>query len=602
MKKVHIVVLSDRRPEAVSDLEELGLVHVQEKPVMSKKIDDLRLQQTAYRKALATLASAEERAKKAGRKVGVTSGDESALQTILQHADDLKSLEDSNDKLIRETVRLQPWGNFDPKDFAALTEKNINIKLFILPVADIAKIAPTMRFVVCGRTKASALVAMFDDFSGIPLSAEAFVLPEMSLAQLEALILQNKQKISGIAQAIELLAGAKSTLESSLLKLEHQIEFHTVEAGMEDQGALAVIEGFLPVPELDALKNWAKVKGWGVAVQDPSPDDQVPTLLKNPKPVRLIKPVLAFLGTNPGYAERDISHWFLGFLTIFFAMIIGDAVYGLILLALGVFFGLKIKLSGKKLPEAIMLLIVFSLATITWGAMTGTWLAMPFEKLPFGAELQKLTVPFLLDPQNVKLLCFSMGMGHLMIAHFLRFMREVVQKPHIHAFAQLGWISVLFGAFWLVLNIVLDAAKYPVPEWAIYFIAGGMGAVFMFAEQKGQNFFKGILSSFANIIPTALSGVNAFADIISYIRLFAVGLAGFAIETSFNTMANGMFDSGGSGIIAGFLIMFAGHSLNLVMGALSVIVHGIRLNMLEFSGHIGLEWAGFGYKPFKKPV
>ena len=111
--------------------------------------------------------------------------------------------------------------------------------------------------------------------------------------------------------------------------------------------------------------------------------------------------------------------------------------------------------------------------------------------------------------------------------------------------------------------------------------------------------FAALAMGVANLLTTFLSSISAFSDIISYIRLFAVGLAGIEISKSFNAIAAG-FGSGPLGIIVGLLILLLGHSLNMAMGALSVVVHGVRLNMLEFSGHLGMEWSGKPYKPFKE--
>jgi V/A-type H+-transporting ATPase subunit I len=156
---------------------------------------------------------------------------------------------------------------------------------------------------------------------------------------------------------------------------------------------------------------------------------------------------------------------------------------------------------------------------------------------------------------------------------------------------------MVLGLFYLVLNLVLSADKYPMPFYSIYMILGGVAAVFIFGEQEGQ-FFKGVLMGFAGVLPTFLSSISAFSDIISYIRLFAVGLASVEIAKSFNSMASGLGNDA-VGIIGGILILLLGHSLNLAMGALSVVVHGVRLNMLEFSGHLGMEWTGVEYDPFR---
>jgi V/A-type H+-transporting ATPase subunit I len=101
-----------------------------------------------------------------------------------------------------------------------------------------------------------------------------------------------------------------------------------------------------------------------------------------------------------------------------------------------------------------------------------------------------------------------------------------------------------------------------------------------------------------NIVSVFLGVVNVFADITSYIRLWAVGLAGEAISQTVNTMAGPML---GKAVLFAFglILIGFGHGLNLVLSLLSVIVHGIRLNMLEYSGHLGMEWSGFKYEPFR---
>jgi len=155
---------------------------------------------------------------------------------------------------------------------------------------------------------------------------------------------------------------------------------------------------------------------------------------------------------------------------------------------------------------------------------------------------------------------------------------------------------MVLGLYFLVLNMVLDPRKYPMPEFAWPMVFAGLAVVILFANQEGK-FLRGILKGVSNLLPTFLSCIGAFSDIISYIRLFAVGLSSFEVAKSFNAMAEASAN-GIIGIIAAVVIGLLGHGLNLAMGALSVIVHGVRLNMLEFSSHLGMEWSGFPYKPF----
>jgi V/A-type H+-transporting ATPase subunit I len=156
---------------------------------------------------------------------------------------------------------------------------------------------------------------------------------------------------------------------------------------------------------------------------------------------------------------------------------------------------------------------------------------------------------------------------------------------------------MVLGLYYLVLFLVLDPEKYPVPGFSLVMVGVGLVLVLFLSEQEG-NFFKGVLKGLANFMPKALDSISAFSDIISYIRLFAVGLATVEIAKSFNSMAAELGNSV-LGIVGGIVILLIGHGLNMAMAALSVVVHGVRLNVLEFSGHLGMEWTGIPYDPFR---
>jgi V/A-type H+-transporting ATPase subunit I len=118
----------------------------------------------------------------------------------------------------------------------------------------------------------------------------------------------------------------------------------------------------------------------------------------------------------------------------------------------------------------------------------------------------------------------------------------------------------------------------------------------IFSEQTGGNFAKNVGKGFGGSITTFISVLSSFSDIISYIRLFAVGMAGAAIAASFNEMAAGV-PEGPARIIGGGLILILGHALNLTLNGIAVMVHGVRLNLLEYAGHLGMEWSGYKYSP-----
>jgi V/A-type H+-transporting ATPase subunit I len=174
--------------------------------------------------------------------------------------------------------------------------------------------------------------------------------------------------------------------------------------------------------------------------------------------------------------------------------------------------------------------------------------------------------------------------------------------PSLTALAQAGWYSVMLGLYFLVLSILL---RITFPPFGLWLIGGGVAMVFIFGEQHGGNFLANIGKGFANFFLLFLKSVSCFADIISYIRLFAVGLAGSMISKIFNTMAvpeNGLGSFGAAFIaklVMAAVILVFGHGLNMLLNTLSVIVHGVRLNIMEYAGnHLEMEWSGYEYNPF----
>ena len=390
--------------------------------------------------------------------------------------------------------------------------------------------------------------------------------------------------------------------DKEILKVTDSIVYNSVKEGASEEEGLTLIQGFIPEEDLDAFKNAAKEGCWAYAVDDPAEDDPVPTKVKYNKVTCMMKPMFDMLGTVPGYREYDISMWFLLFLSLFFAMIIGDAAYGFIFLALGVLLNIKM----KKMTNANMLLYVMSVATIIWGALTGTWFgAEGAMKVPF---LKALVIPSIANyPQyfnvdanaaqnSVMKFCFSVGTIQLSLGCLMNVVRKWKERS-LAFVADFAWLAIIIAIYQLALMLVIGES---VNIKMIFGIVGiGFVLVLLFGGQEaGKSFGAGVKAGLAGAFTTFLDTISAFGNVMSYIRLFAVGMASLAIAQSFNGMASPMLK--GLAFPAGMLILLIGHGLNIIMGLLSVVVHGVRLNLLEFSGQLGMEWAGIPYEPFKK--
>ncbi|MDD5679920.1 MAG: hypothetical protein PHI59_01605, partial [Candidatus Omnitrophica bacterium] len=407
--------------------------------------------------------------------------------------------------------------------------------------------------------------------------------PKMGLEEMRSKLSESEK----VAAFIKEVIGKHVCHSESLLRikrsLEKELDFNKVLKGMGEEDTLAYVTGYIPYDEVERIREAAQKEKWALLLTAPKPEDAVPTLLCNPRWVSIIAPVFKLMESTPGYEELDISFWFLIFFSIFFGMLIGDAGVGLIFVALTAFAQIKL---GKKVKNKSIFALFYALSSfaILWGILTATF----FGQAWLSGYIKPL-VPALRDDRTVQAFCFFLGATHLTIAHLWR---AILKFPSAAALADAGWIVILWGGFFLAKMLILGAAFPAFAKWL--FISGSVLVLFFTSPDK--NILKGVGRGFGALL---LNIVNSFTDVVSYIRLFAVGLAGVAIADAFNSMA---MDVGRgnifTAILAGFII-FIGQALNVILGPIAVLVHGVRLNVLEFCNHLDIKWTGFPYKPLK---
>jgi V/A-type H+-transporting ATPase subunit I len=629
MKKVSLVVMEKNREVSLEKLREAGVLHLEKRNVRSDALTRLLDRKAKTEAALGVLrsyplekgaakapAAGGEQAGTAGREVfssETTAGDAppDLVSRILELGDEKKTLQEQLLVNTKERSRIEPWGNFDPRAFAEFAEKGIVLIPYELSLKAYDSLPAGL--ILLGQDKTTARVLSV----GGELPGESpWVLPERSLAGIDALIADIEDKLAAIENQLRALARGQAALEAEQKTLLDSIEFETARAGMETvedapaEFTVSWITGFVPRDELGVLKRAAAENGWALMADDPGEDDDVPTKLKNNPLASLIRPLTDFLEVVPGYNEIDISGFFLFFFVIFFGMIFGDAGYGA-LIVLAAVIGL---LKSAKRPPILKLLLLLGLSNFTWGLLTCSWFGVKAALLP--DVLKNISLPLIsnavadrspLDQaivrQNLMILCFSLALAQLSIGHIL----AILHTRSLQILAHIGNIAMLGGMYFIILSLIAsnEARQIPLYPLAIYVFAGGFLLNFVFASYEG-NIGRSIVESLKNIISVILGIANIFSDIMSYIRLWAVGLAGAAIADTVDTMALQIGGIAGPVavrfmvfILAGGLLFF-GHGLNLVLNVLSVLVHGVRLNTLEFSGHVGLTWAGTAYKPFAK--
>ncbi|RKY80725.1 hypothetical protein DRQ12_00320 [candidate division KSB1 bacterium] len=586
MQKVTLLVGAQHREDALNKLRKLGVIHVHYvKNPVSKDITSLENELSDLEKALSVIGEGKKPSKNVGTDEASAYVKE-ILSLSQQKTDALQKLEELEEK----RNWFDYWGAISRNSVEDLEKAGIFIHLYVTNKNALKKLPEDKIVYVVREEKNTAYVVFISTDPNERLDFKEELIPEIEIATLEKNIAQIKKEITHIERRLNELSKKRDHLIAYRDDLIKKLEFSKVKYSMGEEETIYYLQGFCPNESISEVKKTAHREGWAYIFEDPDNPHEVPTLIRNPKWLRIIDPVFKFMGTLPGYNEYDISFWFLLFFSIFFAMLIGDAGYGLLILLLSLFAQKKIKNAPK---EPFFLIYVLSGTTIIWGAITGTWFG--FEKiaqLPFLNFLVIDKINSFIDTNQLFMmhLCFLIGVIQLTVAHGIVALRYINSPITL---SQIGWIGILWGLFFVAGKLVLNK---PLPGFSLVFLVGGIGLVVLFSNFQ-KNIVKGILISLGDI---PLKVISSFSDIVSYLRLFAVGYATVIVASNFNNMAA---QTGFHSIINSFiaaLILLGGHSLNILLGLMAVIVHGIRLNMLEFSGHLNMQWSGKPYEPFKE--
>ncbi|UPA15968.1 V-type ATP synthase subunit I [Borrelia coriaceae] len=599
MSKVLILTLLKYQRESLEILRELGVVHINFCNRVSESLEKVVKDREILIQALSLLRDDSE------VKI-LSSSNENFLdiaKSIISLASEIKDLKDMQQSLFHKRDIISCWGYFSLELINKLRESNVYVQFFKSELDEYRKLLTSseIKVALINNYKGKTYFVAINDSKQTIDTAEEYEF-EFDLDFIESKLRVIGEILDQKLTQLSILNKYRDVLRDAIKEYDQIVEFEQVVADMDlESDNFVYITGFVPEDKKESFQN---LKG-NFVVQFTEPGDEfVPTYIKRKGISKLAKPIFDVLETIPGYKERDVSCIFMLFFFVFFGMIIGDAAYGIIFLLIGIFLSLRDSIKGKPLTSVHALIFYLSMSAILYGSVTGTW----FGSNPFILELFPLLKSFKIGyltgtngMQNIMFICFTIGVLQISLAHMWNFIRKVKEKPRIHSIAQIGWLIVIAGLYYLVLNLILGRDRFPMHSIVLNMIYVGVMLVFIFEKQDGSNFFMCILKSVAGIIEQFLATVSGFADIISYIRLFAVGLAGLAISDSFNSMSVALLKSSNIGlIISGIIVILFGHILNIVLSLLSVIVHGVRLNMLEFSNHLGQEWNGYSYRPFRK--
>jgi V/A-type H+-transporting ATPase subunit I len=583
MTKVTIAMLAANTEQGLQAVGAMGVLHIQpvQKPA-SKTIRALRSHMDANQQAIDILTSRKARRTHKPIQSSAVKA-ETVLAIVARRERDRERLA----AVANDIEVLKPLGDFQPSDFELLKESGLFAKIYRCTNRELKKTEfPVADVFVVAKDGADRYVLALSrgEFS---LPFKEIKVPALGLRELKEGAEEINELLATSDAQLDRYAAHVPDLKHESVLLADRLAFAEAVAGMGREGTISYLTGYVPADDLEPLKKKAQVEGWALMLEEPSDVSEVPTLTKNPAWIRIVKPVFNLMGALPGYQELDVSFWFLLALSLFFAMLIGDGGYGLLFL-LGTMAAHRRYRSAPK--EPFILLYVLSAATVIWGLLTGNWFgSRMLSESPWLHRFIVSRLDVFSDNQDFMMrLCFVLGAVHLSIAHLLRTFRQI---KSLRALGDIGWICILWVLYLLALHLVMGDTLSPLAGTLA--LAGVLLGVLF--DASGKNFLTSSLAAFAQM---PLKVVTSFSDLVSYLRIFAVGYATLIVAVSFNELAFGIEATPLLKGIGTAFVLLVGHTINIMGAAMAVLVHGVRLNMLEFSSHLGMAWSGHPYKPF----
>lgn len=354
---------------------------------------------------------------------------------------------------------------------------------------------------------------------------------------------------------------------------------------------LFYFEAWLPAPRVEELRAYTEQHGLVLAARPPRHDEIPPTLLENPPGWRGGENLVQFY-TIPAYDMWDPSRVIFLSFVMFFAMIVSDAGYGLLLGLAWLAGRKKISCNSEGLCRLLGVLVT---ATIAYGVMAGGYFGVAPEA---GSLLAGMQIFDLNNKEQMMFISICIGALHLVAANLGNFI--FARRREFHA-QPLGWVLIIIGGFcWWLGAVSRPESDLLVAAGKIISISGALCVLLLSGGGGGVEGWRRLPARLLNGF-AALAGISkVFGDVLSYLRLFALGLAGAQMAATFNQLAReAMTNIAGLGTLAAVCILLVGHGLNLLLAVMSGVVHGLRLNYIEFFNW-GLAREGYLFKPLRK--
>ena len=623
MKKLTFLVTRKEYDGFIAGLREQGVLHIQQlgQGQTSPELEKALSERTRYQQALDYLKTFPDAPSKE-EKNGAGPLDASLLKEDLEKRDRLLgyvetlrseeiSIRHDIDEAEKNAQKLEPWGNFDWGKVKELEEKSgLQVYFYACAAKSFHKEWTEKYFAtpIDEYRKRTYFLAFASEEPDI--KAERLELPGGSLEEYrqelqaaKAALQKNHDTTCQVARQY------MGVLEEGLKQAAGEIQLRQVQLSDESiaEGTVRLMVGWTLEEKAGSLAGWLDGKHIYYELEDPAYEDDVPVKITNGSYTSLFEPILRMYSL-PNYHDIDPSVFFAPFFMLFFGLCLGDGGYGLLVLLGGIWLALK---GSGSLKNYGRLGIWLGLATTICGLLTGTVFGIDLTKQDW-AFLAPVKPYFLNDNGVGPIFGYSPMMVISVIIGFLQVLLGMVLKGCKawknyglgYAIGTFSWVTALLSAIAL---FGLPACGATLP-WAVIYLLYGIIAVsvvgiFLYNNPSAyKNPITGpLLNIGGGVWATYGMATGLLGDLLSYIRLFALGLTGGVLGGVFNALAYDMTSSLPWAIrwLPMLLILLAGHGITFALSMISAFVHPMRLTFVEFFKNADFSGGGKEYTPFR---
>ncbi len=585
MKKYSFLVYHKEYPTFLEELQQMGVLDILErKAAMDPALQDRLLLIRQFRNVIRSLSA---------RKTVIPSskpGDSDGLQVF----ETIQALESESDRLRhrlttlrKEYVQAAPWGMFSADSIRHLREEGVVVTLFTCTEKKFNPVWPDKYPVaVISSSQGRRFFALFQKDGELPaIDAEEIRIPDRPV---DEVMLEQKQvngRIAEIGHQLDTMAGKDlPALTRSLYQLQHEADhekakLHTLR---EAEEKLMIIEGWVPADREQMLTGIFDRKDYVYYCIKPDPKEKPPVLLKNNAFARLFEPI-GNLFSLPDYHELDLTPYFAPFFMMFFGFCLGDAGYGLLFILGATIMKMTMRQKIAKFRPILTLVQWLGAGTVIFGTLTGTFFGIQLLEVEQLGNLRKI----MLNNDKAFNLALILGAIQIIAGIAIRAVNQFRQNGFLYSLSPIGWILLLLG----------------LADTFLFKLTGGAGKIMIYASLVLIVFFSdpgiGIFGRIGKGLWDLYGITGVFGDLLSYIRLFALGASSAILGFVINDIALQLLSTGpviGHLLFVVFLLL--GHALVIAISTLGAFVHPMRLTFVEFYKNSGFAGGGKKYNPF----